>query len=329
MRLKIRVLALGAVAVALVAGSGAALAASGGGKSATKARHAPAKKHTAKNHRSAAAKKKQAAAKKQQAAKARELLRGALANAVALHQTAKYLDMSFRDLRQELNGTTLAQVAEAHGKSAADLQAAIVAAFKAKLDQAVSKKKITQAQADKALGQYRDHVSKLMAKVWSAPAKNVFAAAAEYLGLTPEELLQQLPGTSLAALAEQQGKSVEGLQAAMVAAVKARLDRAVENKIVTADGAKKLLAKFEDRVDELVAVEWPALQQEAQDDDSAGDEGASLEDDSGSLDDDTGSVEDDEFAEDDGGSLDDEDLAADEDSYDSSADDEDAPAADE
>ena len=51
-------------------------------------------------------------------------------------------------------------------------------------------------------------------------------AAADYLGLSAEELRAQLPGTSLAALAAKQGKSVERLKDAMLAPAKERLAKA-------------------------------------------------------------------------------------------------------
>ena len=52
-------------------------------------------------------------------------------------------------------------------------------------------------------------------------------AAAEFLGLDRQELRTHLPGTSLAVLAEKQGKSVSALEAAVVAPAKQRLARAV------------------------------------------------------------------------------------------------------
>jgi hypothetical protein len=53
----------------------------------------------------------------------------------------------------------------------------------------------------------------------------VVRAAAAYIGITPQQLRQELPGHSLAQLAAAHNKSVEGLQQALVAAVKAKLDR--------------------------------------------------------------------------------------------------------
>jgi hypothetical protein len=83
-------------------------------------------------------------------------------------------------------------------------------------------------------------------------------AAAGYLGLTKKQLREQLPGHSLAQLAAAQNKSVDGLEQAMVAAVKAKLDRLVANQRLTQERANAALARFQDRVDELVNKVFPA-----------------------------------------------------------------------
>lgn len=82
-------------------------------------------------------------------------------------------------------------------------------------------------------------------------------AAAAYLGLAPKQLRQQLPGTSLAALAAAQGKSVDGLKAAILAWVSARLDKGVAGGRITAEQKAAALAKASARVDKLVARVWP------------------------------------------------------------------------
>jgi hypothetical protein len=69
-------------------------------------------------------------------------------------------------------------------------------------------------------------------------------AAAGFLKLDRAELRAQLPGSSLAAIAQKQGKTLSALEAAMVAPAKARLARAVSNEKLTqarADAASKRL----------------------------------------------------------------------------------------
>ena len=68
-------------------------------------------------------------------------------------------------------------------------------------------------------------------------------AAASYLGMTPQQLFKQLTsGKSLAQVAQSQHKSAAGLQKAMVAAVKARLDKAVSAKVITSAQEQRILS---------------------------------------------------------------------------------------
>jgi hypothetical protein len=240
----IRLLACGVAAVALVAGPGIAQAGSG---------------KAGQGH----------AAKAQRAAKAKKAVKRLRLTGFVLRQAAKFLDMKPGALARELKGHSLTQVAEAHGKSADELEAAIVAAFKAKLDARVAAQKTTQEKADKALARFEQRLSRLMDRVFQGhPAASLgklmrtglLKAAADYLGLTKQQLRQQLPGHSLAQLAEATpGKSVQGLEDALVAAVKTKLDKLVARGL-RQERADKMLARFQNNVDELVAKVWPAAQ---------------------------------------------------------------------
>jgi DNA-binding CsgD family transcriptional regulator len=80
------------------------------------------------------------------------------------------------------------------------------------------------------------------------------AAAASYLGLTPEEIKTQLgAGKSLADIAAAQGKSVDGLKQAMLDAAKADLDRQVANGDITADEEQSILTKLRQGIDDFVS----------------------------------------------------------------------------
>ncbi len=105
------------------------------------------------------------------------------------------------------------------------------------------------------------------------PPAGPLAGAAGYLGLSQSQLLKQLSsGKSLAQIAKAQGKSVSGLEAAMVARFKARLDKAVARKVLTSGQEQKILTGFSNVIGNLVtraphgfgfarpgrAVPWPA-----------------------------------------------------------------------
>ncbi len=74
-------------------------------------------------------------------------------------------------------------------------------------------------------------------------------AAASYLGLTNAQLFQQLSsGKSLADVAGSKGKLVSGLEQAMTAAVKTRLDKLVSGKVITAAQEQKMLSALSARI---------------------------------------------------------------------------------
>ena len=83
-------------------------------------------------------------------------------------------------------------------------------------------------------------------------------AAADFLGIDRVELRAQLPGSSLAVLAEKQGKSVSALEGAMVAPAKARLATAVANGRITQTRADLALERLEKAAERLAAKVFPS-----------------------------------------------------------------------
>jgi len=78
-------------------------------------------------------------------------------------------------------------------------------------------------------------------------------AAAKYLGLTEEQLRTQLAaGKSLADIAGDKSKSVDGLKKAMTADLQAKLDQAVKDKKLTQAQADEILKRTNDLLDDLV-----------------------------------------------------------------------------
>jgi hypothetical protein len=144
------------------------------------------------------------------------------------------------------------------------LRAAFKAALTARIDAAVAAGKLTPSQAAmlkeriaagpglglgarKAFAQrqkaFRDRIANAKGK----------APVATYLGLTREQLRNELrSGTSLAQIAKERGKSVDGLVAAMLAPAKARLAKAVENGRLTKTRADAILARLTEGANKLV-----------------------------------------------------------------------------
>jgi hypothetical protein len=177
-----------------------------------------------------------------------------------LQAAAAYLGVSKPALAKSLrSGQTLAQVAQARGKPLDGLEAALVAALETRLDAAVAAGKLTSAQESKRLAAApkRVHVFVTRAHVNKKSGVRVrvglMKIAATYLGTTPRKLRAELrSGKTLAQLAQASGKSVDGLRAALLAAVKARLDAAVSAGTLDATREQALLARAQARIAKLV-----------------------------------------------------------------------------
>lgn len=175
----------------------------------------------------------------------------------ALKVSASYLGVTRAQLRRELPGHSLAQLATAKGKSVEGLEAAIVAAFQAKLDKRQAAGKVPAANAQQRAAALTQRVDRFVQRVFgkrvAALAVGSFRQvalreAAEFLGVDRRQLRTQLKGTSLAALATAQGKSVAALQAAILEPLQARVARAQANGRLTAAQAQERLSKLQARV---------------------------------------------------------------------------------
>jgi hypothetical protein len=154
----------------------------------------------------------------------------------------------------------VAKFAERRGISVEQLQSAVQSRLLVRVDRALAAGRISEEQA----ATLRERIDNLELCSGAGPralrhgVRHVLAPAAEYLGLTPAELRAQLHGTSLAALAVQQGKTVDGLEAAMLAPAKERLAKAVTAGAISQAQADTRLARLERLVDRLVHRTFPA-----------------------------------------------------------------------
>lgn len=154
----------------------------------------------------------------------------------------------------------LARTAERRGVTPDELDAALRARLLARLELAERDGRITPERA----GALRIRVSEgelcALGRVFRVDAgvRGLLGAAARYLGLERAQLRAQLRGTSLAALAVKQGKSVDGLEAAMLAPAKAKLATAVARGRITRARAARVLLRLERRIDRLVQRVFPA-----------------------------------------------------------------------
>jgi hypothetical protein len=86
------------------------------------------------------------------------------AKARLLGIAAAYIGVKPKALAGELKGKSLAQVATAHGKTAAGLKAALLAPFKARLDKAVGAGRISSAAAQARLDRISARLDKAIGK---------------------------------------------------------------------------------------------------------------------------------------------------------------------
>jgi hypothetical protein len=148
------------------------------------------------------------------------------------------------------------------------LKAAIKGATDDRIDQAVKDGKLTKEQGDELKKRAADGVLPFLGPGrgpgfghrggFGGPGFGhhdgaSLDAAAKYLGLTEEQLHTQLEsGKSLADIAKDKGKSVDGLKKAMTADLQAKLDQAVKDKKLTQAQADEILKRTNDRLDDIV-----------------------------------------------------------------------------
>lgn len=147
------------------------------------------------------------------------------------------------------------------------LRAAVRGAMLDRLEAAVKAGQLTQAQADRiqrrieqggglTLGLRRFGPPGLLAPRplmrLRAHRGGPLGAAAHYLGLSDQQLLRDvMSGKSLAQVAQARGKSVSGLEQAMAAAMKTRLDKAVSAGMITQAQEQRMLNRLRRLIDRL------------------------------------------------------------------------------
>ncbi len=179
-------------------------------------------------------------------------------------KSATYLGMAPKDLRAKLPGTSLGAIANATaGKSRDGLVSTLVDAANAAIDEAVTDGKVTQAQADKAKAAAPARIAKFVDHVWPTPKPkmpsvrafvgDVMSTSRDYIGISQKDLVAQLrDGKSLAEIATANGKTRDGLVAALMTSANAKIDKAQQGGKLTADQAAQLRSKVAAEVGAIV-----------------------------------------------------------------------------
>ena len=194
---------------------------------------------------------------------------GPLGGGIDLNAAATAIGITPQQLHTELSGKSLADVAKAHGKTAADVATPLKNAAHTRIDQAVTAGRLTADQANTLKAQADQRIDQLVNQVLPqggpggrAGGRGGFAgrgvfgagldAAATAIGITPEQLRTELPGKSLADVAKAHGKTAADVATALKNAAHARIDQAVAAGRLTADQATTQKTTIDQRIDQLV-----------------------------------------------------------------------------
>jgi uncharacterized protein (DUF433 family) len=215
--------------------------------------------------------------------KARRIATLALSGALIAGGTGAAIAAVTKDDGKKTEQAILDDAAKRLDVTSEKLRDALSAAQDAQLDQAVKDGELTQKQAD-AIKQARKDSGRVLAgpgllggpgphgalKLHGGPGGPRLHALgfrggmvedlAKALGTTPAKLKESLrDGTSVAAVAKANGKSLADVRAAVKAATKTRLDKAVKDGDLTQKQADAILERVADHVTEIGSAKGPRL----------------------------------------------------------------------
>jgi AraC-like DNA-binding protein len=168
------------------------------------------------------------------------------------------LAASQADTRSEESEAIIDDAAEQLGISPSKLSDALKKAFGDRVDAAVAAGRLTQEEGNALKERIQSNDFPLFGGLHHhglgrGGSFGSLNAAADYLGLTEAQLRTELEGgKSLAQVAGDRGKSVDGLVAALVSAAKERLDASVSAGRLTQAQADEMLDGLRDRIADMV-----------------------------------------------------------------------------
>ena len=192
-----------------------------------------------------------------------------------LGESAKYLGLAQKDLVAKLPGTSLGKIADATpNKSKAGLVTALSVAANDDITKALADKKITDDQAKKLRDGLAAEITTFVDRTWPKPATaprtavpnvkaflgDMLQTARDYLGgVTLQDITAAMrSGKSLGDIANDKGKSRDGLVQALTTAANTRIDKAVADQKLTAEQATTLKTKLSAEIATFVDRKSPA-----------------------------------------------------------------------
>ena len=158
----------------------------------------------------------------------------------------------------------ISDAAKQLGIAPAKLSSALKKAVADRIDAAVAAGRLTKAQGAELKQRIESQGFPLVAPPFGGPGHfghhgmPGLDVAASYLGLSQDALRAKLEsGKTLAQVAQEQGKSVDGLVAALKAELKQHLDRAVADGHLTQAEEDQILSQADQRLTDLVNGKFP------------------------------------------------------------------------
>jgi hypothetical protein len=193
-----------------------------------------------------------------------------------LGESAKYLGLAPKDLAAKLPGTSVGKIADTTpNKSRTGLVTALSVAANEDITKALSEKKITDDQAKKLRDGLAAEINTFVDRTW--PTKptaaqrphvpnvkaflgDMLQTARDYLGgVTLQDVTTAMrSGKSLGDIANEKGKSRDGLVAALTTAANTRIEKAVADKQLTAEQATALKTKVAAEIASFVDRKYTA-----------------------------------------------------------------------
>jgi hypothetical protein len=210
--------------------------------------------------------------------------RPGFARGLDLNTAAQAIGITPQQLRQELPGKSVAQVAGAHGKNGNDVATALKNAANGRIDQAVTSGRLTSDQGNTQKTAVDARIDTLVNQVMpqggqggprpGAPGgpgrvpggpggfgpgiiQQGLNVAAQAIGITPQQLQQELSGKSLAQVASAHGKTGDDVATALKKAANTRIDQAVSSGQLTSDQGNTQKSNIGARIDTLVKQVMP------------------------------------------------------------------------
>jgi hypothetical protein len=141
-----------------------------------------------------------------------------------------------------------------------ELSDALEKAFEARIDEAVEAGRLTEEQGQRMKERLQEEGLPMFGHGHGHGPHHGpgLDAAAAYLGLSEAELRAELEGgKTLAEIAADQGKSVEGLKDAMLADAEDHLEAAVAAGRITEAQKQEILSRLTERIDDVVNGTFP------------------------------------------------------------------------